>query len=79
MSDNTGLVLLLADAEQRHAAIEVVNINATAIELAVIATAVSERFGYAMAIIVVLSVQDHPRAVAQARRLLRFSDVELAV
>jgi hypothetical protein len=73
MSNNAGLVVLLCDHTQQHMAIEVAPLGATEIELAAIAHNVSERLGYTMGVYTTMATRDHPRAVEQARNLLRFN------
>jgi hypothetical protein len=70
--------VLLCDHTQRHVAIEVAPSGATEVELAAIAKATSDRLGVQMDVYVTLPVQDNPKALAQARRLLRLSDAQLA-
>jgi hypothetical protein len=72
-----GLIVLLADHEQQHAAIEVADINATSIELAELVKATSDRLGFQMEVHAVLPVRDHPHAVEQARKLLRFTPIDM--
>jgi hypothetical protein len=70
---NAGLIVLLADAAQRHVLIEVAPLGATETELAALAQRVSVRLGFEMSVHVMLPTADHPRAVEQARQLLRFN------
>jgi hypothetical protein len=73
MNNHAGVIVLLADASQRHVVIEVASRHASTSELAALARAVSDRVGFELAIYAVLPTCDHPRAVEQARQLLRFN------
>jgi hypothetical protein len=68
-----GVVVVLADATQRHVAIEVAPAGATESELAGLARAVSDRVGFELTIHAVLPTRNHAGAVAKARELLRFT------
>jgi hypothetical protein len=76
--NEAGLVVLLCDRTQQHVAIEVAPMGTTESELIAIAKATSDRLGHNMFIHVVLPVADHPRAIEQARALLRYSPAKLA-
>jgi hypothetical protein len=71
--NNAGLIVLLADATQRHVVIEVAPLGASETELAALADQTSNRVRFQLSIYATLRTQDHPRAVAKARALLRFN------
>jgi hypothetical protein len=75
---NRGLLVLLVDQNQRHVAIEAAPAKASELELAVLARDVSQRLGFAMRVYLTMPTRDYPRAIEQARQLLRFSDAKLA-
>jgi hypothetical protein len=74
----SGLLVLLTDAAQKHVAIEAAPAKASELDLAALAQLVSQRLGFAMRVYLTMGVRDYPRAIEQARQLLRFSDAKLA-
>jgi hypothetical protein len=73
-----GLLVLLVDQNQRHVAIEAASGRASELELAALARDVSQRLGFELRVYLTLPTRDYPRAIEQARQLLRFSDAKLA-
>jgi hypothetical protein len=73
LSAQPGIVVLLADSAGGHVTIEVAEGNATSSELETLARRLSRDVGIQLEVYATLATADAPRAVREARRLLRFN------